>query len=149
MYIETIDTIISNLFTNLIFDLIIAILVLAITAYFCIKYKLDKRIIVLTIAFLVYTVISIGFDVVPFYNEVKNESYITYEGDFEVAYTTDKVPIIVRLLDSDKTKLEIWFKNNDISDMTEDGVCEKGTVNTGKIVYTQKSKYAVYFELVS
>ncbi|MBQ9975238.1 MAG: hypothetical protein IJP16_01925 [Clostridia bacterium] len=134
MYQQTISVIESKLLASGVLPILIALFWLICAIKFSREFG-SKAIILLCVAYLLFTLYSFGRSYCVFKEDVKNESYVTYEGKFECKQKDDKYPRTIKLSDSSGTKVELMFESD----------AYYGEY-TGKIVYGQKSRYIVYLK---
>lgn len=74
------------------------------------------------------------YEDVSFYLDVKNEEYITYDGEFEFQYVLNNTGDNVKLLDQNGKIVSNWYY--DLESKTYQG----------KVVYTKRTKFVVCIE---
>jgi len=74
------------------------------------------------------------YEVSAFYLDVKNEDYITYEGEFEFQYVLSNTGDNVKLVDENDRIVSNWYYDME------------SKMYQGKVVYTKRTKFVVYIE---
>lgn len=116
--------------------LAIGIIVLIGIVIYGIKEKLASKIMFFALIILIIIlVVYISYSFISFHLDIHNNSYLVYDGDFEYIFRTSSYGNQVNLLDDPMIKLRSKYFD-----------LEAGKIYTGRVVYTQRTRWVVHIE---
>lgn len=137
MYQEIIAKTLRNLIMEEATLIIIPIVVLIMIISLIIKKGLPKEFLLIAIGFIILSYTLVGYRVIPFVNDINNERFIEYVGEFDIKNDGNQ--------DLVKDKITLLNKNNTVVKTYLPHSIDSG-IYKGKIVYTEKSKIIVHWE---